>query len=401
MIITHKINMDLARPWIIPPVSVMQDDKYSRNLELTLTENGTAWAIPDDVDAIVRFIKSDGTGGNYDALPDGDDAYRIDGNVLTIALAPEVCTAPGLVRLAVGLKKGHRQLHTFDVELHVKKNPGLNTSSNNYFKIAGAVADAGWAPGMILATDANGNVVAMKNPGDMAVQYVAQPLTEKQQMQARQNMGLYGDVDVEIGETLFWDGDAAGKDVADKWDGGQTILLSEGVIEDAMYTGTLNMDGEAMEVSIIQDADMPRVHAILDEEGHEYGFIAEMGILALLYYKGAEVRKSGLYVHTDMIPGGAIITIPGYAFVEKVPVQMPEKYIPRTVPIVGSAMVGQAVAVKAVDENGVPIAWKVVDFPVSGGGGLNITDDGNGNVTIASTGSVTITDDGEGNVTIA
>jgi hypothetical protein len=34
------------------------------------------------------------------------------------------------------------------------------------------------------------------------------------------------------------------------------------------------------------------------------------------------------------------------------------------------------------------------------GGGLSITDDGNGNVTIASTGSVTITDDGEGNVTI-
>jgi hypothetical protein len=34
-------------------------------------------------------------------------------------------------------------------------------------------------------------------------------------------------------------------------------------------------------------------------------------------------------------------------------------------------------------------------------GGLRITDDGNGNVTIASTGSVTITDDGNGNVTIA
>lgn len=34
------------------------------------------------------------------------------------------------------------------------------------------------------------------------------------------------------------------------------------------------------------------------------------------------------------------------------------------------------------------------------GGGLNITDDENGNVTISSTGSVSITDDGEGNVTI-
>lgn len=35
------------------------------------------------------------------------------------------------------------------------------------------------------------------------------------------------------------------------------------------------------------------------------------------------------------------------------------------------------------------------------GGGLSITDDGKGNVTIASTGAVSITDDGNGNVTIA
>ena len=35
------------------------------------------------------------------------------------------------------------------------------------------------------------------------------------------------------------------------------------------------------------------------------------------------------------------------------------------------------------------------------GGGLNITDDGIGNVAIVATGSVSITDDGAGNVTIA
>lgn len=37
----------------------------------------------------------------------------------------------------------------------------------------------------------------------------------------------------------------------------------------------------------------------------------------------------------------------------------------------------------------------------TGGGGLAITDDGNGNVTISSSGSVSITDDGNGNVVIA
>lgn len=36
-----------------------------------------------------------------------------------------------------------------------------------------------------------------------------------------------------------------------------------------------------------------------------------------------------------------------------------------------------------------------------GSGGLSITDDGEGNVTITSSGSVSITDDGNGNVVIA
>jgi hypothetical protein len=39
--------------------------------------------------------------------------------------------------------------------------------------------------------------------------------------------------------------------------------------------------------------------------------------------------------------------------------------------------------------------------PVPGGGSLNITDDGNGNVTITASAGVSITDDGNGNVVIA
>ena len=41
------------------------------------------------------------------------------------------------------------------------------------------------------------------------------------------------------------------------------------------------------------------------------------------------------------------------------------------------------------------------DIPGGGSGGLSITDDNEGNVTITSSGSVSITDDGEGNVVIA
>lgn len=67
-----------------------------------------------------------------------------------------------------------------------------------------------------------------------------------------------------------------------------------------------------------------------------------------------------------------------------------------------------AARIDQIEENGVSderIDEAVKDYlkdnPITGGGGLSITDDGNGNVTVKSTGSVAITDDGEGNVTIA
>lgn len=161
MIITSKITMDLVRQGGIPAVEVMQDDRYSRNLELSLYADGTAWTIPEKASAVVRFMKPDGTGGAYDSLPDGTAACSFTENVLAVALAPQVCTAPGLVRLTVALSREEIQLNTFTVELRVNKNPGLETHSEDYVKIAGTLADSGWMPNMYLGTDEEGNVVAM------------------------------------------------------------------------------------------------------------------------------------------------------------------------------------------------------------------------------------------------
>ena len=57
-------------------------------------------------------------------------------------------------------------------------------------------------------------------------------------------------------------------------------------------------------------------------------------------------------------------------------------------------------AVNAVYDGTEPVNVNIPLAPSGYGGGLSITDDGAGNVSIASTGSVTITDDGVGNVTI-
>lgn len=57
----------------------------------------------------------------------------------------------------------------------------------------------------------------------------------------------------------------------------------------------------------------------------------------------------------------------------------------------------------AAEYSDVLAAWdaRISALEKGGSGGLTITDDGEGNVTITSSGSVTITDDGNGNVTIA
>lgn len=164
MIVTSRVKIDILTPENPPVVHVVQDDKYSRNLELTLFKGGVVCLLSSDIAAVVKFSKPDGTGGTYDKLPDGTDACSISGNAVTIALAPQVCTVPGVVRLSVGLVDGDTILHTFPVRIDVVANPALQTSSQNYYKISGALADSGWTPNKYLGTDADGNVVVKDAP---------------------------------------------------------------------------------------------------------------------------------------------------------------------------------------------------------------------------------------------
>lgn len=184
MIITSKIKMDLALSGSTQRVCVVQDDKYSRNLEITLLCNGVPWEVPEGATGVVRYRKPDGTGGNYDLLPDGSDAVSIEGNVLTVALAPQVCTVPKVVKLAVGLLVTEtvddtavtREVNTFSVDIDVQENPGLQVSSEGYYNVRGALPDSGWEPNMNLVTDENGKVVTRATPiGGLVLSGTMQP----------------------------------------------------------------------------------------------------------------------------------------------------------------------------------------------------------------------------------
>lgn len=165
MIATHRIRMDFFAQGVQPRIDAVQDDKYSRNLAFSLYEGPREWTIPAGTTAMISYRKEDGTAGRYDTLPDGTTAYTANGNELTVALAPQVCTAAGEVRLAVRLINGDAEISTFQVRIDVRETPDLTAISENYDHITGLLPASGWKPNMYLGTDEKGNVVVKADPG--------------------------------------------------------------------------------------------------------------------------------------------------------------------------------------------------------------------------------------------
>lgn len=122
MIITHKLDMDLAQKAGMPELFVVQGDSNTRVLELTLLENGEAWAIPEGAGAWMRYCKSDGTKGIYDTLPDGSCAWSVEENAVSVALAPQMLTVAGVVFAQVELVKEALTLASFTIRVNVERN---------------------------------------------------------------------------------------------------------------------------------------------------------------------------------------------------------------------------------------------------------------------------------------
>ena len=224
MIITHKLTMDLLEPGQMPRVHAVQDDQYARNLELTLWVGKEAWTIPEAATVIIRYRKPDGTGGEYNLLPDGTQAWHTEGNVLTLALAPQVTTVPGMVTISATLVAGETQVSTFRVCLNVKPAvKGVLEKSKDYFHLLtlGSVEalPSGEAPRAWLSQGVDAPVLNLAIPGGRtpvkgedygteadqeeyrawlkAVTYSPQTLTQEEMAQARQNIGAMSQGDVQ------------------------------------------------------------------------------------------------------------------------------------------------------------------------------------------------------------
>lgn len=133
MIITHRLEMDMTDRGTVQRIDVVQGDCNSRCLALTLLSGGEAWAVPEDAAIWMRYCKSDGTKGIYDTLPDGTCAWSVSGNVVTVALAPQMLTAAGPVLAQLELVQGVATLATFSLQLHVERNPAAGALTSEEY----------------------------------------------------------------------------------------------------------------------------------------------------------------------------------------------------------------------------------------------------------------------------
>ena len=165
IIITHDVTVDLMHMDVPEIIHAVQEDQYSRNIRFTIKNDGEDFEIPEGTAVEVAVSKPDGSGCYYEALPDGTPAGTIEGNTVTIKLAPQALTAAGKAWVSAVLNNGSSYIHTFRVLISVQPKPGLVAMSGNYFKIAGCIPDYGWEPNMYLRTNYEGKVVAVPGSG--------------------------------------------------------------------------------------------------------------------------------------------------------------------------------------------------------------------------------------------
>lgn len=146
MTVLNTITMDLLQ-LSRPRVNVVAGTVDCYQLALCLYEGSTPWEIPAETVVSLRYGKPDGTFGVYDTLTDGTAAWTVQGNRVTVALAPQMLTVAGIVNAQVVLRCGARVLPTFTVEISVQHDPSFEAVTSedyvNWFAMyEGALAES-------------------------------------------------------------------------------------------------------------------------------------------------------------------------------------------------------------------------------------------------------------------
>ena len=102
-------------------VYAVQGDS-ARAIEFRLFENATPFEIPSGASILIRYKRSDGSVGAYNALPDGSIAYSVSENTVTVQLAPQMLAVAGETLVQVSILSGEKTLSTFAVSICVQED---------------------------------------------------------------------------------------------------------------------------------------------------------------------------------------------------------------------------------------------------------------------------------------
>ena len=134
MLLTKEVTLNLKYRENPVVMDAMQGDS-GRVLVARFTAGETQWEIPEDAQVALQYRCADGTGGCYDALPDGSPAYAVNGDALTVFLIPELCAVAGVTKLQVTVFSAGMQISAFPVEIRVAEQVSAEPAGSEYYNL--------------------------------------------------------------------------------------------------------------------------------------------------------------------------------------------------------------------------------------------------------------------------
>ena len=112
-------------------------DQGSRYLVFALTQEGKPWIVPEDARAALAFATEGGCAGEYDTLPNGENAFHVEGNLVTVGLVDQILAKAGWVRLMLVLRRDlSEQLSTFPILMTVTEPiDGTEGMPGEYYRV--------------------------------------------------------------------------------------------------------------------------------------------------------------------------------------------------------------------------------------------------------------------------
>lgn len=135
MQITSQLSIDLKQQNIREYVDAVQNDSNTRIVKIKILDGGSSWTVPSGTKVALGYRKSDGNRGIYDTLPNGSAACSISGDTVSIILASQVLTTPGIVNAVATMNNADgNQLSTLPFSIRVHADPASGAvKSENYY----------------------------------------------------------------------------------------------------------------------------------------------------------------------------------------------------------------------------------------------------------------------------